>query len=349
MSRVSNSPRATGSPSGVRRGLGIVAAAAAAVAVTTTLTGHNAVARADDPAAPSAGCGATATAAGSSTHQFAAAGETGHYLLDVPPGADRPTPVVFDLHGYLEPAELERSSSGLGDFGSKHGFVTVTPQIDEPGLPRWDFTPGSADVDYLSDLIGNVASTLCVDQRRVYVAGLSMGAFTTSALACRLSDRIAAVAPVAGLQDFDWCHPTRPVPVVAFHGTGDPIVSYTGGPGPNAAYLPAPDGSTARAENGGPAVNGPGPQSVPDDAVAWARRNGCGTTPARQHVTPDVDLTTFDCPADGTVELYSVLGGGHTWPSGSLPSPEALTGSTTHSIDANQIMWDFFQAHPMPR
>ncbi|MGN2638192.1 alpha/beta hydrolase family esterase [Nocardia takedensis] len=303
-----------------------------------------------DDTAPSPGCGTATAQQGTSTRQFAAAGKTGHYILDVPAGADKPTAVVVDLHGYLEPAALQRAGSGIGPFGSAHGFITATPELNEPGLPRWDFGVGSTDIVYLSDLLTHLESTLCVDERRVYVTGLSMGAFTTSSLACQLSERLAAIAPVAGLQDFDRCETKRPVPVIAFHGTTDPIVAYTGGPGPHARFLPSPDGSLPSGQEGGrPNVNGPGPKSVPDSAAAWARRNGCQGTPTRQSVAADVELTTYDCPADGAVVLYSILGGGHTWPGSALVTPEFITGTTTTSLDATRAIWDFFRAHPLPR
>ncbi|MQY27589.1 alpha/beta hydrolase family esterase [Nocardia aurantia] len=348
MFRISMSARRVASPRWRRIGA-VLAAVVAGAAVLSAV--ETSTAQADTAAVASPGCGAAdRAAAGSATLQFASGGQTGHYIRDVPGAADGPLPLVLDLHGYLEPAEIEHASSGLGEFGNTHGFVTVTPQLDEPGLPRWAFAPGDPDIDYLSELITHVEATACVDLRRVYAAGLSMGAFTSSALACRLSDRIAAVAPVAGLEDFDWCRPTRPVPVIAFHGTADPIVAYTGGVGPNARYLPSPDGSgSVVQQNGGPAVQGPGPQSIPDNAAAWARRNGCSGAPVQSHVAPDVDLTTYPCPENGAVQLYSVVGGGHTWPGSAYAFPDALTGPTTHSISADQLLWDFFRAHPLPR
>lgn len=335
----------------IHRGVGrIVGAAAVAVALVGALTATGGKANADHYAPiPSAGCGTTPAAAGQSTLEFAAADRRGRYIQDVPPGANRPTPLVLDLHGYLEPAVLERLSSGLGEFGATHGFITVTPELEEPGLPRWDFGPGAGDIAFLSKLLTHVEATQCIDERRVYASGLSMGAFTTSSLACQLSDRIAAIAPVAGLQDFGWCHPTRPVPVIAFHGTGDPIIAYTGGVGPNARFLPSPDGTGSVVEQkNGPAVGGPGPHSISDNAAAWARRNGCATAPAHVQVAPDVDETRYNCPATGAVELYSMEGAGHTWPGSSFPMPVPLTGTTATSISATSIIWDFFQAHPMP-
>lgn len=307
------------------------------------------VAHADAPeAAASAGCGAQAAAPQRSTLRFDALGRTGTYIQDVPPAADRPLPVVLDLHGYIEPALIAHESTGVGDYGTTHGFVTITPQLDEPGLPRWDFQPASADIGYLSELLTHVESTLCLDQRRVYVTGLSMGAFTTSSLGCQLSDRIAAIAPVAGLQDFSWCQTTRPVPVIAFHGTADPIVAYTGGTGPNARLLPAPDGDGSVVQEGKPNTNGPGAQSIPANAAAWAHRNGCGPEPQRTQVAPDVELQNYPCPANASVQLYSIINGGHVWPGSPLPFPEPLVGVNTTSIKATEVIWDFFRTHPLP-
>ncbi|WP_024800310.1 PHB depolymerase family esterase [Nocardia sp. BMG51109] len=324
----------------------------AAMTAAALLTAGSTTARAGEPAtiapAASPGCAGPAAVPGTSRQQFAAAGKSGSYAQDVP-AADAPLPLVLDLHGYLEPAEVQRAMSGVAQFGIEHGFATVTPQIDEPGLPRWDFAENSGDITYLSDLITHVESALCVDQRRIYVTGLSMGAFTTSSLACRLADRIAAVAPVAGLRDFSWCEPARAIPVVAFHGTADPIVAYTGGAGPNARFLPSPDGSGSAGGRDRPGgVDGPGEASIPDNAAAWARRNGCEPEPVRLQVAADVTLSSYACPEHADVEFYSVVGGGHTWPGAvSSISPEPLVGTTTGSISANQIMWDFFRAHPL--
>ncbi|MGK8523167.1 alpha/beta hydrolase family esterase [Nocardia asteroides] len=212
--------------------------------------------------------------------------------------------------------------------------MTITPQLERPGLPRWDCGEGSGDVAYLSELMSHVESSLCLDRRRIYVTGLSTGAFTTSSLACQLSDRIAAIAPVAGLQHFAWCRTARPAPVAAFHGIADPIIAYTGGIGPNARFLPAPDGSVSVVEpdpeTGRPVIGGPSADSIPAQATAWARRNGCGADPFQRQIASDVTLSSYPCPAGGAVELYSIIEGGHTWP-GNPPvvSPTPLVGTTT--------------------
>jgi polyhydroxybutyrate depolymerase len=303
----------------------------------------------------SPGCRASAaTTAGSLTLSFASAGKSGTYIQDVPPssGAGRPKAVVFDLHGYLEPASFEHLGTGLRAYGGSHGFVTITPQLSESGPARWDFSANSPDIAYLGSLLSHIEATQCVDLRRVFMTGLSMGAFTTSAAACTLADRIAAVAPVAGLQALSWCHPSRPVPVVAIQGTADPFVSYTGGPGPNALTLPAPDGSgmtIAQEIKAHPDAPGnPLPQSIPTQVATWAKRNGCGTTPKQTSVASDVALRSYPCGATRSVDFYVIAGGGHTWPGGPAGVyPAGVVGRTTMSISADQIIWAFFQAHPL--
>ncbi|WP_157105867.1 alpha/beta hydrolase family esterase [Nocardia sienata] len=301
------------------------------------------------PALPSAGCAAPQPPPGTEAVLFSSRGVSGVYGRDIPASTGRPLPVVLDLHGYLEPALIQYMSTGLGAYGRTHGFVTVTPQLLRPGLPRWDFGPGSADIGYLADLLTEVESTLCVDTRRIYATGLSMGGFTTSSLGCQLADRIAAIAPVAGLADFAWCTPARPMPVIALHGTADPIVAYEGGTGPNARLLPSPDGSgSADPAHRGPDVEGPGPQSIPENAAVWARRNGCASEPVEQQVTGDAVLSAYPCPAGAEVQLWSVIGGGHLW--FGTPSeifPVDLVGTDTQSISATALIWDFFRAHAL--
>ena len=236
-------------------------------------------------ASPSAGCGATSISTGTTTQPFTGNGLAGTYFTQVPSTAvaQRPLPLVVDLHGYSEPMPVHVIQSGLASFGETAGFITVAPTVDRP-VPLWHPTVGSDDSAFLSALLDHLETTLCLDTNRIFFAGLSHGAFMTSIVACDLSDRVAAVAPVAGIQAPADCDPHRPVPVVAFHGTADPFVPYEGGLGESVASLPTPDGSGTL----GPLVTGtvppeddPSNQSKPvlERTAIWAARNGCGPTP----------------------------------------------------------------------
>jgi polyhydroxybutyrate depolymerase len=294
--------------------------------------------------AGSAGCdAATVVAAGQSRVDL---GDR-CYLRNVPPAhADgEPVPVVLDLHGYAEGAEVHALMSALGPFGDAAGFVTVTPH-GEGAVAGWDIAADGADVDFIDQVLDDVEATLCVDRSRVYATGLSYGAFMTSTLACTDSERFAAVAPVAGVQDPAGCDPARPVPVLTFHGTDDEFVNYDGGFGEAVADLPAPDGSDRTLGGIGVETDDPDAPSVPEITAAWARRNGCEAEPTARRVATDVVRVIFGCPAGADVELYRVEGGGHSWPGSEFSQAiENIVGPTTTSIDANEVMWDFFQAH----
>ncbi len=332
---------------------------AVAAALFTALSSYT-VAAAAPPAAgaldpvPSTGCGSSAVSAGTTIESFGAAGRFGSYIRDVPAtGAGTPMPVVFDIHGYLQPALMQRQWSGLGEYGLRHGFVTITPEVYSAAVPRWDFGLGSPDITYLSELLTHLEQTLCIDRRRIYMTGLSMGAFTTSSVACQLADRFAAIATVAGIQNFPWCSPSRPIPVTVFHGTADPILAYTGGLNPAGELLPATDGTPrtlGRQRDLTPyADNVPKPESIPAHTAAWAGHNGCRPDPTTEQITTDTTRTTYPCADDATVQLYTIDGGGHTWPGGDTTTvPVALTGTVTTTINANHIIWDFFRAHPLP-
>lgn len=329
--------------------IGILAAAMVATASPAVPT----TSAAPGPApVPSAGCRAPAVAPGLTVQMFSAAGRSGDYLQQVPAVAPRnPMPVVFDIHGYLQPGFMQAAWSGMSAHGARHGFAVITPETHVMP-PKWDIGEGGQDVAYLSALLTHVEKALCVDKRRVYITGLSMGAFTTSSLACQMADRFAAAAPVAGVQNFQWCKPSRPVPVVVFHGTGDRILSYSGGIGPDGMLLPALDGSPRtlgqQLKEGPPMTMIPSSESVPQQTAAWAKRNGCAPNTTSRRITPDVTRTTWQCPPDGAAQLYTVHGAGHNWPGGDpLIAFTPVTGPITSSVSATAIIWDFFRAHPL--
>ncbi len=311
-------------------------------------TGSAAGASATVPARPSAGCAlANPVKPGSASLLLVAGGDDGAYVREVPPSysGHTPMPVVIDLHGLDEPATLQVSISALGTYGKAHGFITITPQV-AGAEPLWNTTLGSKDLAFIGGLLRTVDSSLCADRNRIFVTGYSNGAFLTSSIACQYASQVAAVSPVAGIENPPGCHPSRPVPVVAFHGTADQYVNYNGGPGP--AGLKLVSGSTSLATAMGNAIPEPGSPSIPANTAAWAARNGCASKSSQRTVTSDVTLIAYSCPHNATVELYRVRGGGHAWP-GSVASKaiESAIGRVTYSISADAIMWRFFEAHPL--
>jgi polyhydroxybutyrate depolymerase len=281
------------------------------------------------------GCGKSA-APGLTTQHLAVDGTDREYLLSIPPSynASKRAPLLFNFHGLGSDMQQQALYSGLNQKAGAEGYVVITPNGSGNALRRWSFPPlpgSAADVNFVKTMLATTQRTLCIDPKRIFSTGISNGAIFSTVLACALPGRLAAIAPVAGVNATDVCGTgTPPTAVLAFHGTADPIVPYNGG-----AYF---SGVNARRTAGIQA------QPV-DDAVAnWARFDGCGTPATTTAVAGDVEHITYpDCPPSGTVELYRVVGGGHTWP-GSIPI--ARLGPTTSSIDASALMLAFFDAHP---
>ncbi len=193
--------------------------------------------------------------------------------------------------------------------------------------------PASVDLDvtFLSDSIDALEADYNVDPTRICANGLSNGGGMSFVVSCRLSHRVAAVGAVAAAQTlpWDWCGDSRPVPMVAFHGTDDRMVPYQGGPSGdpfNPVRFPA----------------------VRDWAASWARRNRCEPTPIESGVAADVNRLEYtDCADDAAVVLYTLRGGGDSW-LGGKPMPEWIVGPTSRSIDASSQMWAFFREHSLP-
>lgn len=254
-----------------------------------------------------------------------------------------PLPLVLDFHGLGEGAQLEALTTQLGPLGQKDGFITAFPE-GTGKLLHWNTATGARneDVDFVSALLDQIEADQCVDETRIYATGLSDGAFMTSLLACEMSDRIAAFAPVSGVQLAAHCEATRRVPILAFHGTADPILYFNGGVG-TAVLKHAFGGSgPAPSLHVPPAnLNGPG---YPATVAAWAKRDGCGASPVDTKMSPHVIHRVYHCPTGVAVEFYIILGGGHAWP-GSKFSEEiaAVTGPTTFEINASTLIWAFFE------
>jgi polyhydroxybutyrate depolymerase len=240
----------------------------------------------------------------------------------------KPTPVVLNFHGFTSDKRQQDLLSRMNAKADREGFVVVTP--NGSGLQKsWNAGAccGDAkdknvdDVQFVRDLLDELEGRLCLDRRRIFATGMSNGGFFSHRLGCELGERIAAIAPVAGVLGVGACTPARPFPVMQFHGTGDAIVPF--------------DGST-----------GLGFRSVKETIDLWRDRNGCTGAPTVTFASGDTKCETWSaCSPGGEVVLCTIDGGGHTWPGG-LPVPAG--GKTTTALSATDAMWTFFQAHPLP-
>jgi polyhydroxybutyrate depolymerase len=296
---------------------------------------------------PSAGCGTSTVRAEELTKQYLD-DEDRWWLLTTPLDHDgeTPLPMVVDFHGLAEGADVHAMMSNLTELAGEAGFVLVTP--NGTGSPlRWNVGPDAAEGDnpFVAGMLDQLEAELCIDTSRVYATGLSNGAFMTSGVACAFADRFAAVAPVAGVVAEDGCDRDRPVPVQAFHGTADAILLFNGGVGDSLGEV------LSGGEGADPSTLPPADldgEGYPAAAAAWAEANGCGE-PTDSDLTDTVIRRVWDCPAEGATEFLIVEGGGHSWPGSEFSAQlEKVMGPTDQSIDANELMWAFFQRFQLP-
>ena len=267
-------------------------------------------------------------AANRSSDTMVSSGETREYTLHVPPGydANRPTPLVITIHGASIWPAAQQEISQWDRVADREGFIVAYPSGRTGQGPRhFDVE----DVTFIADLIDEVQRTHNIDRTRIYANGLSNGGGLSFLLSCTMPDRIAAVGLVAAAHLFQWslCKDLRPVPMIAFHGTADDAALYEGGRS-WVVSIPFP--------------------SIPTVTARWARRNQCAPTPVESRVALDVTRIEYPCSNNAPVVLYRIEGGGHTWPGGKY-LPEWFAGTTTQSIDASSLMWEFFKAHPLIR
>ena len=222
------------------------------------------------------------------------------YLLHVPAGLERPNGLVLNLHGAGQTGFDQSVGTNYDAVANQHGFVVAYPDgidmswADGRGASIPD-RQGVDDVGFLSALIDRLTRDFGVPPGRVFVTGMSAGAFMANRLACDRADLVAAIAPVAGtLGSAVPCNPSKPVAVLAVHGTADPVVPY----------------------NGGPMVGRGGASdivSAPALAERWAAADRCAP-PVDAPAAEGRRLTAVGCAGGTEVELVSIDGGGHNWP-----------------------------------
>lgn len=282
---------------------------------------------------------------GNYTRTLQVGGRERSYLVHVPPKYDatKPTPVVLVFHGAWTNGNTTVLYSGMNRTADDKNFIAVYPNGTGPSEGTLFWNAGKwvrrqvadppDDVEYVRKLLDDLDTVAKVDHKRTFATGISNGGMMCYKLASDLSDRIAAIAPIAGTLAFDDPHPKRPVPVLHFHGTEDKLVPYQGPKNPSEKLL--------------------GLKSVDETIHTWVKLNGCpepasveslpnkaddGTTVQRHVYSPGKD--------NSEVILIEIVGGGHTWPG--RPFPLQIFGRTTRDINANEMIWDFFERHPMP-
>ena len=231
------------------------------------------------------------------------------FIMHIPSAykGDKPVPLVIDYHPI--------GGSGNGEFGSSpykaktdpEGVITLYP--DGTGKPGgmgngWNVGPccsNDDDVKFSYAMIDKLKEIACIDPQRIYATGFSMGGGMSNHVACMMSDVFAAVAPAAmdlNKTNSAACKMSRPISVINFRGTNDPVCRYQGG---DSGFN---DGLNFLGAEG--------------TFKFWAEKNGCEGSPSKN----SNGCQEYSNCKDGTkVVLCTKQGGGHDYGDASIGWP----------------------------
>ena len=259
------------------------------------------------------------------------------YNFHAPTGYDasKATPLVIMLHGYSASGTTEELYFQFVPEADAETFLYAYPDgtLDSTGKRFWNADDACCnfdknpvdDVAYVNAIIDDVSSKYNVDAKRIFVVGHSNGAFMSHRLACDASNRIAAIASLAGAvwDDASKCDPTSKISVLDIHGDADTTIGYDGG-------------TTAAGEARYP--------SEAQTMSTWATKNGCSGALTSNSQTLDLDGTLAGaetseqvyggCPSGIDVELWTIHGGSH------IPNLNHPTWAAS--------VYGFFKTHPKP-
>jgi polyhydroxybutyrate depolymerase len=285
----------------------------------------------------------TSAAFATEVRQIVVNGETRNYRLFLPANLNAaPVPVVVALHGAVQSAAEFEADLGMNRIAQRERFAVVYPE----GLNRvWDdarppimrlgyiVQPGD-DVPFLTAVVRRLIAEGIADPTRIYLAGLSMGGFMTTRMACERAELFAAVAIMAATAPEQYrktCAPRRPLSALLIHGTFDPIIPWFGVPMAGAGILSANDAGQFFANLAGCMTHVDGEQpSLDGSARVKIRRWSI-------------------CRNNSSVLLYTIPGGGHLPPSADSGRGDTLVAwflqERSHAIDAAEEIWRFFRQY----
>ncbi len=264
------------------------------------------------------------------------AGSYRTYQLHLPPNYDgtQELPLIIAMHGgFGNGAQLEIQSQ-LSVKADEEGFIVLYPEGVPGFLGIRTWNAGACcgyasdnnvdDVGFISALLDSLIGSYSIDTLRVYATGMSNGGFMSYRLACDLSNRIAAIAPVAASMTLNECSPSNEVPIIHFHSYLDSNVPYDGGVGSGFSSHHNP----------------------PIDSIlnVWASLNNCQITNDTLLDSGEYTHVVWNnCDCSYAIEYYITMDGGHSWPGGQ----SVLGDLPSEYINANDLMWYFFQQYTL--
>jgi len=273
-------------------------------------------------------------------------GLTRLYRVHVPQrySAATPASLVLAFHGGGGDMNYMATDKyyGLISKADAEGFVVLFPngfsKLNSGKLATWNAGTCCAsardenvdDVGFVRKIIDNTTRQLNIDRNRIYATGMSNGGMMAYRLACEMADTFKAIAAVAGTDNTTRCTPKVPISILHIHAKNDDHLLYNGGAGKTFR-------DTSKVSDF---------ISVPVTIAKWVKLNNCNPTPQRVLETPGAFCEKYShCQGNVAVELCVTESGGHSWPGGTKTRGDE---PTSKAISANDVMWTFFTATPIP-
>jgi len=271
------------------------------------------------------------------------------YVLHVPPSYDgtSPWPLVLMLDGRGGTPWTAMKITGWSRKADESNFLMAYPEAMklDPNGPQhfltnpqmWNAGSGGSDVErkgpddvqFLRDTVADITAKYNVDRARIFMAGFSNGASMTFRFAVEASDLVASIACVSGHFRFPGAQLREPVPLIFFFGGADPLSPIEGG------MIEMPWGRTEHRPAAMASVD------------AWVGLLGLPAAPSALESDDGIIRRIYGPDAGGAeVRYYSIADLGHVWPGGHRLLPERIAGAESHRIKGNDVIWDFFSAHP---
>ncbi len=280
---------------------------------------------------------------------------------------DLPVPLVIALHGGGGNADQGIRYFQLNEKSEEEGFIVVYPEGTGRILAGKLFGTWNAgrcckyakdnnvdDTGFINTMMEKMMRDYNIDESRIYVIGMSNGAQMAYRLACELSDKIAAIAPVGSVGTYDECEPKNPVPVFMVDGTDDPCSPYNGGNDCGGCFAEF-------WKSMGIIIKDPVSyecDSVNDYARKWSIHNRCLKEKKVIYHKGNTTCEAYgQCSQNASVVICTIYGGGHTWPGRTTYSitacqrnPKGIlckkwvdaAGPLMPEFNANDHIWDFF-------
>lgn len=263
------------------------------------------------------------------------------YALPTNISAGQKLPLIFVLHGGGGEGNSMAKLSKFHQLGEKEGFITIYPDGYKENWNDGRIAPknkayeaGIDDVAFISQLIDKFIAEFPTDKNRIFATGISNGGHLAIYLSLKLSDKIAAIAPVCAsipvnLEESFTLQ--NPVSVLIINGTKDKLVKYEGG-----EVLSGKRGEVIATE---------------EMVKIYVKQNACQATPTQKEIA-DVDkkdgctatqFTYTNGKNNTEVVLIKVEGGGHTWAGGFQYLPKIIIGNVCRDFEATQEIWQFFK------